>query len=158
VPVIATAEQAEYEAQRYSVLRAAEVAYAKAAIGIATKIGMAQRLCSVPVRVGRRGRVRSGSALSPGDGGKPAAGSLTNSPEPIRALPTPKISTGTARGPAVCFEQRARPWAAMQWRAPVSAKFVRCDQPLRSAARELTGSASHLAARGGVYQRISIAI
>ena len=55
-------DPAEYEAQRYSLIRAADAAQVRATAGIQAKIGMAQRLCSLPPRVGVTGS--AGSAPS----------------------------------------------------------------------------------------------
>ena len=60
--VIAVAEPAEYEAQRYSPRCPENVAQVRAAIGIPAKIGIAHRLCSLPSGVGATDGARPASS------------------------------------------------------------------------------------------------
>ena len=95
VPNIAAADVAQYPAQRRSRRRVAEPALSSAAAGMPMKIGIAHRLCSCPWSVGA---TDTPCAASSG-GGKPATGSVTNSPDPINPTPAPKVNTGTNAGP-----------------------------------------------------------
>src|SRR6516164_11234836 len=115
VPNISMADPAEQPAQRYSLLRAAGTAHVSAATGIPIKIGIAQRLCSVPARVA--GALGGGPSIPSGlgaDGGKPATGSVTKNPEPISPEPAPKMSAGTTGGPMIWLGLCARPAAPVQ--------------------------------------------
>ena len=135
-PVIPIAYPAQYAAQRYSRLRAAEPAQVRAAAGMPAKIGIAPRLCSFPARVGALGGDPPSGACS--DGGKPATGSVTNTPEPINPTPAARIIAGTTGGPTVFLGLPSRPCAARQKSAPTTMKFARCAQPSRPSASELT--------------------
>jgi hypothetical protein len=76
--------------------------------------GFAHRVCSCPARVGpASGAVLMALSGACWWGGKPATGSVTNSPAPINPTPGPKVSAGTTAGPTAGLELCARPRAAM---------------------------------------------
>ena len=136
VPVIPTADAAQHAAQRKSRRRPAEPAQTNASIGMPTKMGIAQRLCSFPARVGALGRDPPSEPCS--DGGNPPTGSVTNTPEPINPTPAARVIAGTTDGLTTSAWLCARPPAATQYSAPTTTKLARCAQPSRPAPSELT--------------------
>jgi hypothetical protein len=108
---IPIADPAQYAAQRYSHRRTAEPAPTRAATGTPTKIGLRKGCVVGHCAVVPPPLIASKAPAGASSGGKPATGSVTNSPEPI--TPTPAATAAPeprrARRPDSSYAQGHEP-------------------------------------------------